>query len=339
MLLRRLGLATLLMAVPMGPAAAQGAADFYRNKTLKIIVPSAPGGDRALYALAFAAYFGKHVPGNPTVVPAFMPGAGGAAGVNYAYNIAPPDGLSIVTPLANVIIAQATGDDAVKYDASKFNWIGRTADATRVLMVSSSVAVHGLDDLRRREIVVGAAGRTSETFMNPALMNKMLGTRFKIVNGYLTAGRMNMAVEAKETEAAFTTWNDLSSQHPDWLRDGKVRVVLQIAPAKHPDLATVPLLSDWAERTEDKAVMEFLASSSQMGQSWAAPPGVPPAMVQVLRQAFDATMRDPELVEKLRVGHIQFNPMNGGDLAAVVARTIAAPRSVIDRYKMLIATD
>jgi tripartite-type tricarboxylate transporter receptor subunit TctC len=318
-------------------ASAQSVEEFYRGKTVRIIVPSTPGGDRALYVLAFVPFFGKHIPGNPTVTPVFMPGAGGSNGVNFAYSVAAPDGLSVVTPLTAVVTAQAMGEDSVRYDVSKFHWIGRTSDSTRIFFVSSATKARTLADFRAQEVVIGAVGRASETYLNPAFMNQVFGTRFKIVLGYQGAGRMNLAVESGETQGAFTTWNNISTQHPDWLRDKKIRLVLQIAGKRHPDLPDVPLMSDLAENDADRALISFMSSPTQMGQSFAAPPGTPPRMVEALRRAFDATMRDPAFVERMRIAKMEFNPATGEEITEIVARTIGASPEVIRRYKAAVS--
>ena len=325
--------------LPISPASAQSMADYFRGKTIRMLLPTLPGGGRTLYALPFANYFGKHIPGNPTVLPVFMPGAGGLIAVNNAYGVAAPDGLTIVSPLTSVVMEQALGEEAVKYDAGKLNWIGRITDATRIFFVSSRIKEKTLADFRTREVVIGSSGRSSETYLNPAFINKVFGTRFKIVTGYQSAGAMNMAVERGETEGAFTTWNDIGSYHPDWLPTGKVRIVVQIGLAKLAALPDVPLLVDLAENEADRELVTFMSSDSQMGQSYAAPPGVPAPIVAALRQAFADTMRDPAFVEKMQEAKVQFNPMSGEDLARNVTATLGASKSVIARYKAALSDE
>ena len=330
----------LAMSAPLNAASAQSMADTFRGKTFRILVPSAPGGDRALYPTILAGFLGKHIPGNPAVLPVFMPGAGGSVALNNAYTVAAPDGLTIVTPLVAVITAQAVGDELVKYDVSKFNWIGRIADATRVLLMSSKVGAKTIPDLRGREVVIGAVARASETYLMPAFMNKIFGTRFKIVTGYQAAGKMNLAIESGETEASITTWNDIRNYHLDWVREGgPMRLIVQIALAKHPELPNLPLLLDYAGNQADRDLIAFMSASSQMGQSYAAPPGVPAPIVEALRRGFDDTMKDPLFQERMRSGKMEFNPITGEELTTIVARTIGTPKSVIDRYKAAVASN
>jgi tripartite-type tricarboxylate transporter receptor subunit TctC len=321
----------------VAPACADPIVDHFRGKTIRLVWPGAPGGDRGLYAFPFMKHFGRHVPGNPNVVPAFMPGAGGAIAINYLYGVAIPDGLTIATPLAPVVIAQATGDRSVKYDVSKLNWIGRISDATRVLFVSTASGVRKSDDLRQREIVVGSTGRASETFINPAVMNQMLGTRFKIVTGYKAQPEVNLAPQRGETDGAFSTWNNISNIQAEELKQGAIRVILQIAPHRHQNLQSIPLLSDMTDNRETRDVIEFMTSSSQMGQSYVAPPGTPAPILAALRKAFDDTMKDPAFVADLQRANSEFNAIGGDELTSIVAKTISTSKTVIDRYQAAIA--
>jgi tripartite-type tricarboxylate transporter receptor subunit TctC len=329
--------ASLMTALLATGAKAQSVENIYHNKTLRILVPTGAGGDRSLYTNVFASFFGRHIPGNPSVVPVFMPGAGGSVALNNAYGVAAPDGLTIVTPLTSVLAAQIVGDQSVKYDATKFKWIGRTADATRVLFVSTKLNVSGLDDLRRQQVIVGSDGFASETYRNAAFMNNVFGTKFKIVADYESAGAMNMAVDSGETEGSFTTWDDISSYHSDWLRDKKVKVILQIALSKNPDLESVPLLLDLASNETERELVQLMSSSAEMGQSFAAPPGVSEPIVAALRKAFDDTMKDPDFIAKMHAAKMHFDPISGSEITDAVMKIMNTPSVVIERYKAAVA--
>jgi tripartite-type tricarboxylate transporter receptor subunit TctC len=321
-------------------ASAQSVAEKFRGKTIRLLVPSSPGGDRGLYPTVFAPFFSKYIPGNPTVLPVFMPGAGGSTAVNNVYSVAAPDGLTLVTPLVAVATAQAVGEESVKYDVTRMNWIGRISDATRVLLMSTKIDGKTVPELRGREVIAGASGRTSETYLMPAFMNKIFGTKFKIISGYQSAGKRNLAIENGELQAAITTWNDVRTYHLDWIREGGImRLVVQIALQKHPELPDLPLLLDYVENQADRDLIEFMSSSSQIGQPYAAPPGVPAPIVEALRRAFDATMKDPEFIEKMKAAKVEYNPATGEEMTKIVERTINAPKSVIDRYKAAVASD
>jgi tripartite-type tricarboxylate transporter receptor subunit TctC len=321
------------LAASLTPASSQTNADYFAGKSIRIIVPSSPGGDRGLFPTVLAPFFSKHIPGNPKVVPVFMPGAGGSVGVNNAYNVAAADGLTLVTPLVAVATAQALGEKSVKYDVMKMPWIGRITGATRVLMVSSKVKAKTLEELRGREVLIAASGRTSETYLMPAFMNNVMGTKFKIVLGYQSAGKRNLAVQNGEVDAAITTSNDVRHFHAQRLREGSMRLILQVALKRDHSLPELPLLLDYAKTPEDRALIEFMSSGSQMGQSYATSPGVPAPIVNTLRRAFDATMKDPAYIAKLKQAGMDYDPATGEEMTEIVAKIINAPKSVIERYK------
>ena len=324
----------LLLLLGLTPASSQSIADHFAGKAVRIVVPSAPGGDRALYPTVLAPFLSKHIPGNPKVVPVFMPGAGGSTGVNNVYNVATPDGLTLVTPLVAVVTAQAVGDETVKYDVSKMHWIGRITGATRVLLMSAKAGIKTLPELRGREIVIAASGKTSETYLMPAFMNRVLGTNFKIILGYQSAGARNLAVQNGEAQASITTSNDVRHFHAARIKEGgEMRLIVQIALKKDHSLPDLPLLLEYAKDQADRDVIEFMSSSSLMGQTYATSPGVPAHIVEALRRAFDATMQDPAYIAKMNQAHMDFDPATGEEVTKIVAMTIGAPKSVIDRYK------
>jgi tripartite-type tricarboxylate transporter receptor subunit TctC len=336
------GVALLSVAIIAGvtPASSQSIAEHFAGKSVRIIVPSLPGGDRGLYPTVFAPFFAKHIPGNPKVVPVFMPGAGGSTGVNYIYNVAPPDGLTLVTPLVAVVTAQAVGEESVKYDVRKLNWVGRITGATRVLMVSAKIPAKTLPELQGQEVIIAAGGRTSETYLMPAFMNYLLGTKFKIVLGYEAAGKRNMAVINGEVDASITTSNDVRHFHADRIKEGgTLRLIVQVAWKRDHSLPNLPLLLDYAKDQADRDVIEFMSAGSQMGQPYATSPGTPAPVVDALRRAFDATMKDPAFLAKMQQADMDFDPATGEELTEIVTKTIAAPKSVVDRYIAAIRGD
>ena len=327
-----------LAALAAAPAKAQGVADVFRGQTLRVVIPSAPGGARVLYTLPVVEFIGRHLPGKPNVQPVFMPGAGGSLAINYAYNAA-RDGLTIVTPLVAAATSQAVADESVKYDLTRMHWIGRTADATRVLFVWHTVPASSVADLRGRELIIGSAGRASDTFTNPALMNRFLGAKFKIVVGYKSAVDVNQAVENRETDAATTTWSDLVNLRADWVRDKKIRVLAQIGLSKLDDLPGTPLLDDLAANDDDRRTLEFMSSSSEIGEGFVAPPDTPRPVVEALRRGFDETMRDPDFLAAARKLNLSINPRTGEEMTAISNAIVNAPRAVVDRYLAALAAN
>jgi tripartite-type tricarboxylate transporter receptor subunit TctC len=324
----------VMLALSAKPASSESSlADHFRGKTLTVIIPTGPGGDRMANATPFMRYFGRHIPGNPNVVPSFMPGAGGAVGINFLQAAASRDGLTIATPLAPVVMAQVTGEKSVKYDTLKLNWIGRTADATQVLYVRGNVDIRDFNDLKTKKVVIGSSGPASASTIIPYVMNHVFGTKMHVVLGYRGSAAFNLAVQRGETDGALTTWNNVSNNYGEQVRNGSLRILFQVALSQNPDLPKIPLALDMTTNDADRALIEFMSSSSAMGQTFVAPPDVPPQIVQVLRRAFDDTIKDSDYLAMMRKAGNLLNPMSGAALTEIVAKTNATPRDVINRYK------
>lgn len=329
------GLAGVVWSV--GPAAAQSnVVDVFKGKNLTIIIPGA-GGDRQRTAGVFIAHFGKHVPGNPTVVPSFMPGAGGTIGLNYLYNVAPRDGTYLASPLTGFVLAQATGEKSVKYDVGKMSWIGRTGSNSQILYAWHTTGVTTLEGAKSKQILIGSTGPNSASTVLPLMLNDVLGTRFKIIEGYNSSAAFNLAVERGETDGAMTTWGNVRASHFDWVKDGRARLLVQLALVRHPDLPEIPTAIELASDPEAKALLEFACSTAEVGQSFVTGPGVPAGVVEALRKAFEATIKDPEYLAAAQKAQIDLDPMSGEELAKLAARTLGAPKSVIARYQAAVA--
>jgi tripartite-type tricarboxylate transporter receptor subunit TctC len=311
--------------------------DHFRGKTITVVIPTGPGGDRMANATPFMRYFGRHLPGNPNVVPSFMPGAGGAVGMNFLQSVASRDGLAIATPLAPVVLAQVTGEKSVRYDTAQMNWIGRTADATQVLYVQGKVGVKTFNDLKSKKVVIGSSGPASASTIIPYVMNHVFGTKMHVTLGYSGSGAFNLAVQRGETDGALTTWNNVGNNYAEQINNGTFRIIFQVALSQNPELPTIPLALDMAVNDDDRALIELMSSSSEMGQTFVAPPGVPLNIIEALRRAFDATVKDPEYLETMRKIGNALNPMNGEALKTIVVKTIGTSPSAIERYKAAIA--
>lgn len=333
----RAAAAAILTLFPTASGLAQGSLEeHFRGKTITVVIPTGPGGDRMANATPFMRYFGRHLPGNPNVVPSFMPGAGGAVGMNFLQSVASRDGLAIATPLAPVVLAQVTGEKSVRYDTAGMNWIGRTSDATQVLYVRGNIGVKNFSDLKSKKVVIGSSGPASASTIIPYVINHVFGTKMNVVLGYSGSGAFNLAVQRGETDGALTTWNNVGNNYVEQIKNGTLRILFQVALSKNAELATIPLVLDMATTDDDRALIELMSSSSEMGQTFVAPPGVPPNIVEALRRAFDATVKDPEYLATMRKVGNSLNPMNGEGLAKIVIKTIGTPPSVIDRYKVAI---
>jgi tripartite-type tricarboxylate transporter receptor subunit TctC len=318
---------SLLSAEPAGPIA-----EHFRGKTIKLIIATSSGGAYGGYGLVFAQYFGKHIPGEPAVVPEYRPGAGGVVAANYLYNVAPSDGTVVGIPLAPIVLAQYTGQN-VQYDASKFLWIGQMADITRLFAVWETSPIKTFQDLLTKESIAGTTGRGSETYMNPALMNAVFGTKIKIVSGYKGSNDVMLALERGEVSAVSGTWANFAANHPQWVSEKKVRFIVQIGLNKVAGYEHVPLLSELAKNEDDRRLVEYMSLvTTSVGYSVIAPPAVPAPIVGALRDAFDATMKDPEFLAAAKKCCVDLKPANHGEVAGAVKRAIEAPRSLMERF-------
>lgn len=319
----------------LSSAAAQSfdaAERLFKGKTIKVTVPTSPGGAYGAYGLVFVTHFGKHVPGQPVVVPEYRPGAGGIVAANYLYNVAPRDGTVVGIPLAPIVLAQHTGT-SVQYDASKFIWIGQMAGITRLFAVWGTSKLKSFQDLITQEAIAGTTGKGSETYMNPALMNYVFGTKIKIVGGYKGSNQLMLALERGEISAVSGTWANFAGNHADWLRDRKVRFLVQVGLTKVPGYEKVPLLSELAANEADRQVIEYMSLVTQsIGYSVMTPPGVPDNIVAALRHAFEATMKDPAFLAAAKKCCVDVNPANYKQVEDSVMRAINAPKLLRDRF-------
>ena len=308
-------------------------ADLFRGKTIRLVIPTGPGGAYSLYALLFAEHFGRHVPGQPTIVPEYRAGAGGIVAANYLYTIAPRDGSVLGIPLAPVILGQYTGGSAVQYDSAKFNWIGQMSDITRLLTVWSNSKIHTFSDLATQDSVAGTTGRGSETFINPAIVNYVFHTRIRIVGGYKGSADLLLALERKEIGLMSATWSNLEGNRPDWIKEGKVRFLAQIGLSKVAGLDTVPLLVDLAKTDADRQLIEFMSLvTTSVGYSVISPPGVPGDVVGALRTAFDDTMKDTAFIADAHKRHVDLTPEQYQSVEAKVNKAIGSPPALFRRF-------
>jgi tripartite-type tricarboxylate transporter receptor subunit TctC len=319
------------------PAMAQDPAEHFKGKVIKLVIPTGPGGAYGLYGLLFAQHFGRHVPGNPAVTPEYRSGAGGIVASNYLYGVAPRDGTVIGIPLAPFVLAQFNGSPNVNYDAAKFNWIGQIGTITRLFAVWSTSSIKTFDDLTKQELNVGSTGRGSETYMNPALINSVFGAKTRIIGGYKGSRDLMLAMERGEIGGATSTWGNFAGNHQDWMRDGKIRFIVQIGLSKVPQVGNVPLLQDLAKSVEDRRLIEFMSlATTAVGYSVLTPPGVPGPLVDALRRSFDATMKDPAFLADAKKRNIDLDPASHESVAAAVAKAAQSPKALVQRFNSII---
>jgi tripartite-type tricarboxylate transporter receptor subunit TctC len=330
-------LAMPIMAAATVPAAAESVADFYRGKTIQMIVGVSAGGDYDLRARLLARHLSKHIPGNPKIVPQNMLGAGGLVAANWMANVAPKDGTALLAISSNLPVAQAIGLDGVKYDVRKFSYIGNTTDSPNVINSWHTTGVTRIEQVMQKELVVGATGRSSGSYYYPAALNAFAGTKFKVVFGYRGGADVNIAMERGEVGGRGSNlWASWQSTRPQWLAEKKIHMLVQIGLKRHRDLKDVPLMQELVKSELHKQIMTFISADTAIARSIVTTPGVPADRVAALRKAFDAAMKDPELLKEAAQAKQDISPDSGAE-AQEIANSIAnaSPAVVAEAKKIL----
>jgi tripartite-type tricarboxylate transporter receptor subunit TctC len=284
-------------------------------KTITVYVPSAPGGSYDLYGRLLSRHLGRHLPGNPNVVASHMPGGSGIVSANFLYNHAPKDGSAIAIVFQTMAEEQALAAENVQFDVKKLNWIGRVTSNVEVAYTWHTSAVKTIDDAKQREMVMAAGGPAA--FVYPAILNKIIGTKFRVIRGYQGTKEMNLAMERGEVEGTTSSFNTLATT-TDWLTTGKLNILVQYAPQRHPSLPNIPTVGELVSAAEDKELIAFLTQGSGIGRSFAAPPGTSLDRVEVLRTAFEATMKDAKFIAEINQAKAEFDPLPGAVLQRLI---------------------
>jgi tripartite-type tricarboxylate transporter receptor subunit TctC len=307
-------------------------ASFYTGKTISIIVGFGPGGGYDLYARLLSRFLGNHIPGKPNVIVQNMEGAGGVRAANYVYAAAPKDGTVIAGVNQGATMFQLLGGKGAQYDPSKFNWLGRIAFSNNVVYVSKRSGVTSLEDAKHREVSMAGSGVISDADIYPAVLNALLGTKFKVINGYAGTNESDLAIERGEVDGrGGGAYSSLVSTHPQWLANGDVRILAQVGFDKEPDLPNVPLLLDLVKGDEDREIASLVTLPVAIGYNYWLAPQVPSDRLAILRRAFEATMKDPDLVAEAKKQSFEVRPKTGAELEAMVRQAAALPKPVLER--------
>jgi tripartite-type tricarboxylate transporter receptor subunit TctC len=333
----RAGIVALLgICLTAVAARADQVADFYHGRTLSLIIGTSSGNDYDFRARLLARHLGRHIPGEPTIVPQNMPGVGGVKAANYLASIAPHDGTTLHMIMANMMASEAVGAQGVQFDTRKFFWIGNTTSTPNVTVSWYKSGVTSIEQVKTRELIVGAPGGTAGVVYATA-MNGLLGTKFKIVTGYPGGNEVNLAMERGEIDGrASNSWASWKSTRPDWVKDKKIIVLVQIGLKRAPDLPDVPLLLELAGNDMDRQVLTFLSADTAIARALVTTPDTPPERVAALRRAFDATMRDPDFLAEADKALLDIAPMSGEDSQKIADSIVNTPPEVVARAKALL---
>ncbi len=326
--------AALAIASLATAAKADAVEDFYKGKTITLVVGFTAGGGYDLNGRAVARYISKHIPGNPKVVVQNMPGAGSLAAINHIANLAAKDGTALATFSRGVIFEPLMGNKSAQFDANALNWIGSPSRETNVAFVRSNLPFNTFDDLKAREMIVGATGGGADTGTFPLIMNAVMGTKLKLVTGYPGAPEALLAIDRGEADGmAGLSWGFLKTVRPAWIENKFVRVLVQFGLGRAPDLKDVPTALELINNPEDKQLLELFQARLPIAWPIAAPAGVPAERLAALRKAFADTMKDAEYREDAAKQNLDVDPVTGEEISEILKRVYASPESVVKRAR------
>ena len=316
-------------ALAAGPAAADPVADFYKGKNIQFVIRTAPGGDYDQYTRLFARFLGRHLPGNPTFVPTNMPGGGGIVAANYMARVAPKDGTVIGIVSQGIALDQALGvSKQLQADLTTFNWIGNVVYSNQLLAVWHTSPVKSLEDAKKTEILIGTTGAGSASVQFPSFYNAVLGTRFKLVTGYVSGQDIDLAMERGEVHGRGTnTYAGYMASKPTWIPEKKLLPLVQAGTTKEAGLPDVPRIVDLKVKPEDQPLLAMMARSSDVGRPLATTPGVPAERVAALRAAFQKTVDDPEFKATAAKENMEIRPMTGEQLTEHINGLLNTPEA------------
>jgi tripartite-type tricarboxylate transporter receptor subunit TctC len=325
------------IAVAPLPASAQGAADFYKGKTVQIVVGFGVGGGYDLYARALGRYLGKHLPGHPNVVVQNMEGAGSVRAANFVYAGSPQDGTVIAAVNQNMPMYQMLGGAGAKFEAAGMQWLGSMTNSNGLVYTWHSSGIKTLDDAKQKEVPMGAVGAASDSVIFPNLINEMVGTKFKPISGYAGSAQIHLAMERGEVMGrGGNSWASVQTANMSWIKENKINILVQVGFEKEPDLPQVPLLLDLVNDEDRKGVIRVVSLPTALGYGHWVAPGVPKDRVAALRTAYAAVMKDPEFLAETEKTGMVMRAQAGETLDGLVRQVTTAPKAVLDRTAQIL---
>jgi tripartite-type tricarboxylate transporter receptor subunit TctC len=326
-------------ALVLGSTTASAQVSF-KDRTIKIVIPYGPGGTYDKYGQTFASFFGKQIPGNPTVIVQHMPGAGGVKAMNWVYSVAPKDGFTMIVPLDNSVVNQLMRPERMRFDARKFTWLGSSNQTNIVLVVRSDTGVRKWQDMKTTPIIGGATGLSSTGYIMPGLVKGLFGFKIKMVTGYKGSSKTILSVEQGETFMAAYNWLAWSSKVPHWFKGEKpfARAILQMGVFKDPDLPdSVPMVSSLVTNEMDRKAVDFIKVLGLLGRGLAVPPGTPKDVIKTLRTAYDKMNADPAFAAALKKRRLRLIPSTGAQIQKIVNAALdSATPAVVQHARNLI---
>jgi tripartite-type tricarboxylate transporter receptor subunit TctC len=326
-------IALCAVAATSAPAKADALTEFFSGRQITWIVSYGAGGSYGLYAQLAARHIGRHLPGKPTIVVTYMPGAGGILATNHLFAAAPKDGSTIATVTKDLALEQALRPKESRYDSRQFSWVGSFAEYIAVFATWNASGIKSIADAKTREVILATSGRGHQGSQLAVVLNEYAGTKFKLVTGYRGAADMNLAMERGEAHTRITSWSGFKSQQGEWLTSGKASIIAQGGDRRQPDLANVPLFSELVTGSEGRKLLAIVESGAVVGWPVLMPPGVPADRLDAWRKAFDATMRDPAFIAEVTKAKLEVQPKTGAELARVISEVLSIDNTVLARAR------
>ncbi len=335
-------IALVIVPLTLAQSRAEPVADFYRGKTIEFLIGAAAAGGYDVVGRLLANHMPRHIPGNPAVVVRNMPGATGLIMTNYLYNVAKHDGTVMGMPTGNVpseprLKLISPDGSNIKFDVTRMSWIGTPLQEPQVTWLWHTAPAKTVEDLKTKTILMGATTISADNSILPTLVNALIGTRMKVVTGYRGQNEINIAAERGEVQGNNTGFSNLAVNKADWLRDGKVRILLQYGTERLPALKGVPTVIELAANDDDRALLRFYALKFHMARPVVLPPDVPAERVAAIQSAFEATMKDPAYLEEARRIRLDVNWLGSRDITAQVRQIQETPQAIVDRLRQLLA--
>ena len=331
-------LGALLAAAPAASGVAQE--PFYKGKTVRIVLSVGVAGGFGEYGRSLAEHMGRHLPGQPHMIVQSMPGAGGLLATNHLYNQAPQDGTLIGIINATLPLAPLMGNKQARFDTSKFNWIGSMDHADGVCTIWHTAGIRTWPDMLAKEFTVGSIGSGSPMEVYALMFNRLFGTKIRVVGGYKAGSDIDLAMQRGEIDGRCGTHlTTIRSLHPDWLIGPKFTVPVIVAEKRRPDYPDTPAIMEFVKDGLTRQKLELLMVPQKLNRPVVAPPNVPAERVKELRDAFDATMRDPAFRAEIARKHLQVNPTGGEEVTAVLAKAYSLPADVVAAVREMVGTN
>jgi tripartite-type tricarboxylate transporter receptor subunit TctC len=333
-MMKRTAIAISFLLFVAPPALAQDdVAGFFKGKTIRLLVGIGVGSGYDLNARLLARHMAAHIPGQPAIIVQNQPGAGSLTMTNALYNTGPFDGTVIGASFNGMPTTPLLQPGGARFDPVKLGWLGSTNPETQVMYVWHTAPAQTLDDARTRPIVIGAQAPGSTQFDYPVLANQLFGFKFKVVTGYESTPKIHLAMESGEVHGTIANWSTLKAISSNWIAEKKIRILAQWALKKNPELPDVPFFFDLAQSETDRAALRLMLARLEYGRPFFLPPNVPPARLDALRRAFDATMKDPAYLAEADKLKIDVEPLSGEQVVALVEQVSRTPTETVARVR------